>query len=176
MKKSNLAMLLLLLAASTVSGAQVVRSLTLKTTTMQEGSFVTATCSSSGCEATVPLVESVNIVCPLAKGKTCTFSVQVSSAVVTSQGSLGLFRYTGDGVSIDGFLPEVLWQRNGNALTVLASFNFPIFVTNTKDNQAHKVEVDLVCFDNSDVGSCTVSNDLLPRDVSTSVRTDVFVP
>ena len=173
MKHANVLMLLLLLAASTVSGAQVVKGLTLKTTTMQEGSFVTASCSSNGCEALVPLVQPVYVVCPVAAGETCTFSVQVSSAVDTSQGSLGLFRYTGDGASIDGFESEVMWS-NLNPNTVLASFNFPIVVTNKRKNQAHKVEVDLVCLGGA--GGCTVRNDLLPRDNSTSVRTDVFVP
>jgi hypothetical protein len=176
MKPANVAVLLLVLAASAVSGAQVVKGRTLKTTTMQEGGLVTASCNSMGCEAKVPLVPPVHVVCPVATGKTCTFSVQVSSSVVTSQGALGLFRYTGDGESINGFLPEVIWQRNGTGSTALASFTFPLVVTNTKNNQAHRVSVDLVCFDINDLGSCTASTDLQLRDVSTSVRTDVFIP
>ena len=80
MKHANAPMLLLLSVASTVSRAQVVKDLSLKTTTMREGSFVTASCSSNGCEVTVPLVQPVPAVCPVAAGETKCDLVKAKAA------------------------------------------------------------------------------------------------
>jgi len=168
--------ILLLLLISAVGNAQNVNGRVLKRTSMQVGGYITASCSSFGCEASVPLVPPLKVICPVPAGNTCTISVQVSSSARASQGSTGIFRYTGDGALIGTSMnPEFLWQDYGNESAVPASFNFPIVVTNTTNSQLHKVEVDLVCMNST--GVCSVSTAANTRyDVSTTVRTDVFVP
>jgi hypothetical protein len=167
--------ILLLLLISAVGTAQNVNGRILKRTSMQVGGYVTASCSSPACEASIPLVPPLKVICPAPAGNTCTISVQVSSSARASQGSTGIFRYTGDGGLIGASMnPDFLWQDYGNETAVPASFNFPIVVTNTTNFQLHKVEVDLVC--RNSTGICSVSTAANSRyDVSTTVRTDVFV-
>jgi hypothetical protein len=101
--------ILLLLLVSAVSSAQTVNGRILKRTSMQVGGYVTASCSSPGCEASVPLVQPLKVICPVPAGKTCTIWVQVSSSARASPASAGMFRYTGDGGLIGASMnPEFL--------------------------------------------------------------------
>lgn len=192
--------ILLLLALTSLAGAQVhqyqaTEPLKLLNTQFENIDLSVAIgCDTPNCQNWTPLAPPMHVLCPGAAGFKCTFAVRVDgefSAFGGSNGYLVLNRQfknaddyfvwaSGKGTgSLAGFDPV---NNNGTP----ASWTWFYEVTNSKRNQFHPVEVDLLCVDADGSGLCGVDNDpratglaSLPSSasgtlVSTVVRVDVF--
>jgi hypothetical protein len=142
-------------------------------------------CNTPSCQNWTPLAAPMKVLCPGAAGFECTFAVHVDgvfSAVLGSNGYLVLSRQfqnandyfiwasSGGSGSLAGGQPG---YNNGTP----ASWTWFYDVTNSKRNQLHPVEVDLLCIDDGS-GLCGVDNDFRALGsvgtVSTVLRVDVF--
>lgn len=113
-------------------------------------------CGTAGCLAPTATIDSLNLVCPVVAGKTCTYDIQLSGQVQSGgesivNGEEGLYRFL-----IDGFIPNgggtdpngfYAWQLFGPTFQFTASYGVHSTVTNTVANEKHNITVGVSCLD-----------------------------
>lgn len=182
--------LLLLLAANSVSNAQVTAVLSarhLTRTTLitgggHPGSTANTGCNTAGCTAQVPLLPTWNVTCDAIAGQTCTFALHADAGVTVSANANAFYTATAAGAVgpnvNNNMLIFLALPRDGNGAGYgMASFTFVIQVKNSVANEVHKVEFDLGCWDSNSTGGCSVSSfgGALYTEAAT-LRIDVFTP
>ena len=118
---------------------------------------VLASCPNAGCSVSTPLFAPVNIRCPVATGKTCTYFVQgfVPLTVGESINEIGFIQFCGDEqkVCAPGEVNEVYSWAGAAAPS---AYSFVIVVTNTTANQKHRVEVAIGCYEGGNSDGCFI--------------------
>jgi|SRR5271166_457051 len=166
----SIAGLPLLFACLLTTNANPITKHTQKGTFLQTSDSVFVT-SNNG-TAVQKLFPVAKIVCPALASKNCTFYVHVETASTASV-SVGQFRFLVDGAApkpgptdSSGF---VTFSAGVNDETEAFSHAVVATVTNSVDNQAHTIEVDLACTSGGII-TCQVGA------ASATLRIDVFEP
>jgi hypothetical protein len=115
---------------------------------------VEAQCTTGGCQATAP-VYTPTITCPGPVSQTCTYYVQVAAQVSVTPNDFGEYRFLIDGTppvhyqtDLSGYFNWVQQDPNsGLGVWEARSYAAVATVTNRTANQAHRVEVDIACYD-----------------------------
>jgi len=145
------------------------------------GDEPSASCSAYGCTALAPAFPPASVKCPLPAGKTCTFYVTVLTTL-SGTGQDSLISASADNIKVG---PAQWFVSGFPYVGPIAPFgpqnveySFVTTAKNTFANQAHHVEVDLMCTDAEETGSCYLA--VTPPNVRyvqpTTTRVDVFAP
>jgi len=161
----------LLFTSALTTTANSLTKHTQKSTYLQTSTSVEVTCPGS-CSVVKALFPVASIVCPATASQSCTYYVHVEAASTATVYS-GQFKFLVDGVAptpgptdSSGF---VTFSAGTNEQTQAFSYAILGKVTNSVDNQSHKIEVDLGCTTDS-FQACQVSVG------AATLRIDVFQP
>ena len=157
---------LLSFTAVSKAGAQVtLLNRTLTNTDFQtQNVAIGASCGVVNCTAVPqPIFPTLNMVCPVAKGKTCTYYIHLESQDhFLSPLDAGLFQFLVDGVppnpgpTFGGFFT---WDNNDptSPMAVPQSHSYAVVakIKNKRANQPHAIQVSVSCTDTDGSGSCT---------------------
>ncbi len=173
--------LLLLGVAVSKLNAAVITNKTLQSASFQtQDDLVFAFCVVNACTSPRIFDPALDVVCPAATGKTCTYYIHLESQVQVTPQDAGLFRFLVDGAAPgpgptdpNGFFK---WLENDPDSNLVDHFEVKSYtvvakVTNSSQNQSHSIEVQIGCADTStDGGGCGA------RSGFSSLEVKVFTP
>ena len=183
---AGLSLVALSMLAASATRAQTISNETLATTTfVVNKKSATARCYATHCRAKTSMFAPVQVICPAAAGRTCTFHISLDTK--TSVGYPPSYGQAGGGPTgfyqflVDGAAPTIgptdregiyLFERNiyDDGLDRL---NLPASVLAAVKNvssNSHTITVNVGCVDTQNLGACWVAA------YSTTIRVDVFEP
>jgi len=158
------ACIFLVIAQKSNAATTTLNGRNLKTANFQtQNDQIAAGCVGVVCTSPPIFDPALDLVCPVAAGKTCTYYIHLESQVQVSAQDAGLFRLLVDGAAptpgptaTDG---SFTWLDNDPDSDVLSHFEIKSFtvtakVTNAAANQTHAIEVQIGCADTNADGGC----------------------
>jgi hypothetical protein len=136
---------------------------------------VSTSCGTSGCSSTTALVPAVNVACPsTALPSTCTYYIHVEAQTSVSSFDNGLFQFLVDGkpASPGALFPGGYFSfqsgdpNSGNYLQA-HSYAAVGVVSNSANNQAHTIRVQIGCADQTGDG-CSAQGGLATVEIAVS--------
>lgn len=135
-------------------------SRTPKKVAYQAGGGVIASCGTSGCLVTTPLVSPVNVVCPSSTlPSSCTYYIHVEGQTQVTNSDNGLYQFLIDGspvspgpVDVNGFYSFQFADPNSGVGDESHSYAAIARASNSFNNQAHTIAVNIGCQDQNNDG------------------------